>query len=179
MFCKNCGKEMKETQKFCPYCGQKAGEENAYSSPNSYPQTASAANQRKSKTGLIVGIAAVVIVLLVVIGIFIAGNSEKETLSFNLSVVNDTGVDIYALYASQPEVDDWEEDILADEVLCDGDTIDVEFTVTEDTLDWDFAIEDIDGNMIEFYGLSFEDCSIDGATLILEYDGEEGYATLY
>lgn len=179
MFCKNCGKEMKETQKFCPYCGQKAGEENAYSSPNGYPQTASAANQRKSKKGLIVGIAVVVIVLLVVIGIFIAGNSEKETLRFNLSVVNDTGVDIYALYASQPEVDDWEEDILADEVLCDGDTIDVEFTVTEDTLDWDFAIEDIDGNMIEFYGLSFEDCSIDGATLILEYDGEEGYATLY
>lgn len=179
MFCKNCGKEMKETQKFCPYCGQKAGEENAYSSPNGYPQTASATNQRKSKKGLIVGIAAVVIVLIVVIGIFIAGNSEKETLRFNLSVVNDTGVDIYALYASQPEVDDWEEDILADEVLCDGDTIDVEFTVTEDTLDWDFAIEDIDGNMIEFYGLSFEDCSIDGATLILEYDGEEGYATLY
>lgn len=76
-------------------------------------------------------------------------------------------------------VDDWEEDILADEVLCDGETIDVEFTVTEDTLDWDFAIEDIDGNIIEFYGLSFEDCSVDRATLILEYDGEEGYATLY
>ncbi len=100
-------------------------------------------------------------------------------MSFNLSVVNDTGVDIYALYASQPEVDDWEEDILADEVLCDGDTIDVEFTVTEDTLDWDFAIEDIEENIIEFYGLSFEDCSVDGATLILEYDGDEGYATLY
>ena len=27
----------------------------------------------------------------------------------------------------------------ADEVLCDGETIDVEFTVTEDTLDWDFC----------------------------------------
>lgn len=179
MFCRNCGKEMNETQKFCPYCGQKAGEETAYSSPNGYPQTAAVAKQRKNKTGLIVGIVVAVIVLIVAIGIFIVGNSEKETLSFNLSVVNDTGVDIYALYASQPEVDDWEEDILADEVLCDGDTIDVEFTVTEDTLDWDFAIEDIEGNMIEFYGLSFEDCSIDGATLILEYDGEEGYATLY
>lgn len=179
MFCRNCGKEMNETQKFCPYCGQKAGEETDYSSPNGYPQTATVANQRKSKTGLIVGIVAAVIVLIVAIGIFIVGNSEKETLSFNLSVVNDTGIDIYALYASQPEVDDWEEDILADEVLCDGDTIDVEFTVTEDTLDWDFAIEDIEGNIIEFYGLSFEDCSIDGATLILEYDGEEGYATLY
>lgn len=179
MFCRNCGKELNETQKFCPYCGQKAGEETAYSSPNGYPQTAAVANQRKSKTGLIVGIVAAVIVLIVAIGIFIAGNSEKETLSFNLSVVNDTGVDIYALYASQPEVDDWEEDILVDEVLCDGDTIDVEFTVTEDTLDWDFAIEDIEGNIIEFYGLSFEDCSIDGANLILEYDGEDGYATLY
>ena len=114
MFCRNCGKEMNETQKFCPYCGQKAGGDTACPSPNGYPQTAAVASQRKSKTGLIVGIVAAVIVLIVVIGIFIAGNSEKETLSFNLSVVNDTGVDIYALYASQPEVDDWEEDILAD-----------------------------------------------------------------
>lgn len=179
MFCRNCGKEMNETQKFCPFCGQKVGGDTAYPSSNGYPQTAAVVNKRKSKTGLIVGVVAAVIVLIVAIGIFIVGNSEKETLSFNLSVVNDTGVDIYALYASQPEVDDWEEDILADEVLYDGETIDVEFTVTEDTLDWDFAIEDIDGNIIEFYGLSFEDCSIDGATLILEYDGEEGYATLY
>lgn len=179
MFCRNCGKEMNETQKFCPFCGQKVGGDTAYPSSNGYLQTAAVVNQRKSKTRLIVGVVAAVIVLIVVIGIFIVGNSEKETLSFNLSVVNDTGVDIYALYASQPEVDDWEEDILADEVLCDGDTIDVEFTVTEDTLDWDFAIEDIEGNIIEFYGLSFEDCSVDGATLILEYDGDEGYATLY
>lgn len=179
MFCRNCGKEMNETQKFCPYCGQIAGKDTAYPSSNGYPQTVAVANQRKSKTGLIVGIVAAVMVLIVVIGIFLFRTSEKETLSFNLSVVNDTGVDIYALYASQPEVDDWEEDILADEVLCDGDTIDVEFTVTEDTLDWDFAIEDIEENIIEFYGLSFEDCSVDGATLILEYDGEEGYAALY
>ena len=43
--------------------------------------------KRKSKTGLIVGIVAAVIILIVAIGIFIAGNSKKETLSFNLSVM--------------------------------------------------------------------------------------------
>lgn len=81
-----------------------SGGDTAYPSSNGYPQTAAVVNKRKSKTGLIVGIVAAVIILIVAIGIFIAGNSKKETLSFNLSVVNDTGVDIYALYASQPEV---------------------------------------------------------------------------
>ena len=179
MFCRNCGKEMNETQKFCPYCGQKAGEETAYSSPNGYPQTAAVANQRKSKTGLIVGIVAAVIVLIVVIGIFIAGNSEKETLSFSLSVVNDTGVDIYALYASEPDVDNWEEDLLEDGIVYDGERVDIEFVITEEDLDWDFAIEDFEGNVLEFYGLSFAECDVEGATLILEYDGYKGTASLY
>ena len=47
MFCRNCGKEMNETQKFCPYCGQKVGGDTAYPSSNGYPQTAAVVNKRK------------------------------------------------------------------------------------------------------------------------------------
>ena len=46
-------------------------------------------------------------------------------------------------------------------------------------MDWDFAIEDSQGNMLEFYDLSFADCDMDGATLVLDYDGEEATASLY
>lgn len=51
--------------------------------------------------------------------------------------------------------------------------------ITEEDLDWDFAIEDFEGNVLEFYGLSFAECDVEGATLILEYDGYKGTASLY
>ena len=38
--------------------------------------------------------------------------------------------------------------------------------ITEEDLDWDFAIEDFEGNVLEFYGLSFAECDVEGATLI-------------
>lgn len=36
---------------------------------------------------------------------------------------------------------------------------------------WDFAIRDMDGAQYEYYGLSFKDCDVNGATLVLDSDG--------
>lgn len=173
MFCKNCGSEIKETEKFCHSCGRPL---NLSSNNNMYVTQGKRTN--KSKRKIIAIIAAITIILITAVVVFGIATKEK-TLRFNLNVCNQTGVDIYGLYASESDVNDWEEDILGDEVLYDGETINVEFTITKDSLVWDFAIDDISGNMIEFYNLSFENCSVEGATLILEYDGYEGYATLY
>lgn len=95
-----------------------------------------------------------------------------------LTVINDTGVDIWQLYASITQTDDWEEDILGDDILYAGESMKINFTMQADTLVWDFAICDGDDNMLEFYDLDFSDCSVDGAVLYLEYDGENAYATL-
>lgn len=104
------------------------------------------------------------------------GNDAVITLP--VTVINNTGVDIYRLYASSVETDDWEEDILAEDILYAGESYLINFTFDADTLDWDFAMEDSVGTVIEFYGLNFSDCNADGATLTLEYDGEYGHATL-
>ena len=116
---------------------------------------------------------------IVVIGLFNTCGSGDKVLRYNLTVINNTGIDIYAFYASERDVDNWEEDVLGNDILYAGDSVNIEFTITEDDLDWDFAMEDMYGNMIGFYGLSFADCDISGATLVLEYDGYEGTATLY
>ena len=131
MFCENCGKEIKDGDKFCPYCG--------------------AENEI----------------------------NKDEILRYNVHVINNTGFDIYALYASEPDVDNWEEDLLEYGIVYDGERVDIEFVITEEDLDWDFAIEDFEGNVLEFYGLSFAECDVEGATLILEYDGYKGTASLY
>lgn len=102
-----------------------------------------------------------------------------QILDFKLTVVNNTGIDIYHLYASETDTDDWEEDILGNDILYTDESVDIIFSIGADDLEWDFAIKDIYDNQIDFYDLSFENCSADGATLILEYENGEGRASLY
>ena len=103
---------------------------------------------------------------------------EITLMTLPVTVVNDTGIDIYELYASTVDVDDWEEDILGTDILYAGESFVIDFTYYSDQTEWDFAMADMTGQMIEFYGLDFADCDPAGATLTLEYDGENGYATL-
>lgn len=201
MFCKKCGKEIKEGEKFCPNCGEPINHGNnnqngnadyVYSNTSFQGTQTAFARKRKFPTKLFalgIGVIAVVIV----IGLFLKSADEQETavqggvvqspeneiMQFNLNVVNNTGIDIYRLYASEVDVDNWEEDVLGDQILYAGESIVIEFTITEEDMDWDFAMEDIDGNMIEFYDLSFEGCNPENATLVLEMDGFNGIATLY
>lgn len=175
MFCENCGKEIKDGERFCRNCGSEIKKRGTGLEPESQ-KTFAIKGASKKKNWKTITIIALVIV--VVIGIF-KWSSKEETLKFNVRVVNNTGFDICALYASEPNVDNWEEDLLDENILCDGEKMNIEFIITEDNLDWDFAIEDVEGNILEFYGLSFAECDVDGATLILEYDGYETTATLY
>lgn len=105
---------------------------------------------------------------------------KSESIVFPLEVVNNTGVDIYKLYSSQAQTDDWEEDVLGEGILYDGESITINFKLfDESSLVWDFRIEDSDGNYINFYDIDFSDCDTNGGKLVLEYDGNEGTATLY
>lgn len=99
-------------------------------------------------------------------------------ITLPVEVYNDTGVDIYELYASVVETNDWEEDILGSNILPAGSTFTINFTFPADKTRWDFKIVDAAGTSLEFYDLDFANCSITGATLLLEYDGSNGYATL-
>lgn len=178
MFCKNCGKEIKDTEKYCPYCGVENKDKNIKRQEKKINHSEKEVNnsiEKRKKLGVIVVIALVCIVVISKC----YSKTEEKVLNFSLDVVNNTGVDIYAFYASEKDIDNWEEDLLGNEILYDGNSINIIFTITANDLDWDFAMEDMYGNMIEFYGLSFADCDVNGATLILEYDGLNGTATLY
>ena len=116
-------------------------------------------------------------IMIVMAGCSTASDSE-EMITLPVEVYNDTGVDIYELYASVVETDDWEEDILGSNILPAGSTFTINFTFPADKTRWDFKIVDAAGTSLEFYDLDFANCSITGATLLLEYDGSNGYATL-
>ena len=116
-------------------------------------------------------------IMIVMAGCSTASDSE-EMITLPVEVYNDTGVDIYELYASVVETNDWEEDILGSNILPAGSTFTINFTFPADKTRWDFKIVDAAGTSLEFYDLDFANCSITGATLLLEYDGSNGYATL-
>ena len=99
-------------------------------------------------------------------------NDEPEVLEMPITFVNNTEIDIYCLYASTSDTDDWEEDLLGDNVMEPGDYAEINFMYTEDETVWDVAIEDDEENVLEFYDLNLEDYDEqDGVTIYLNNDG--------
>lgn len=119
MFCEKCGKEIKDGDKFCPYCGAE-NEINKEEPSHDIPPDFSVKGAGKKKKGAVIAIA--VLVIIVAIGIFKC-SSKDEILRYNVHVINNTGFDIYALYASEPDVDNWEEDLLEYGIVYDGERV--------------------------------------------------------
>ena len=182
MKCKNCGKELEKGEVYCTACGAKA-------SGNS--------KVKKILKNVLMGFGAFMIICLV-ISMFSSEDESKpnstsgtvhtsdnktsqpKTLEFPQTIINNTGVDIYYLYSSVESTNNWEEDILESYgVLENGESVVVTYTLDADSLVWDFKIVDFYDNYIDFYGIDFSDCDMSGATLKLDYDGNEGTATLY
>ena len=88
MFCKQCGKEIKDGSKFCKYCGSEVN--NAVTSNKTTSNVSSTNNDSKIIIGALV---AVIIVLAVVLGVFglgLFGNDASD------SVADDNQADIEA-----------------------------------------------------------------------------------
>lgn len=65
MFCRNCGKEIKEQEKFCPYCGSKVEE-----GVNAEKQSEIPKNNEKNKSVGIKAVVGIVVLVVVVAGAF-------------------------------------------------------------------------------------------------------------
>ncbi len=99
---------------------------------------------------------------------------EEKTEEHQAPIVflNNTGDDIYALYLSSAETDDWEEDVLGDDVWEAGSRRTVNLYYSGGETMYDFAIVDITGEQIEFLdAIDISQYGEDGATVILNIDG--------
>lgn len=77
----------------------------------------------------------------------------------DFTLVNRTGVEIYALYVSPHSSNDWGEDILGADTLLSGEELDVFFSIRERAKLWDIRIEDDEGNYIEWERLNLLEIS--------------------
>ncbi len=98
-------------------------------------------------------------------------NSAPSAAAQDFTLVNQTGVEIDKVYISPHDDEDWQEDILGQDTLPDGQTVDVKFDREETSAKWDVRIEDKQGNAIEWENLNLLEIS----KLTLHY--KDGKAT--
>jgi hypothetical protein len=77
----------------------------------------------------------------------------------DFTLVNKTGVEINSVYIAPHSSDNWEEDVLDEDTLADGEEFDIKFSRKEKTKMWDLRVEDSDGASIEWENLNLLETS--------------------
>ena len=90
----------------------------------------------------------------------------------DFTLINATGIDIYHVYVSSADSDEWEEDVMGRDVLEDGEQVDISFDGDEDQELWDIKIDDSDGNEIFWRGFNLAAIS----EITLHWDGNKATA---
>ncbi len=70
----------------------------------------------------------------------------------DFTLVNQTGDDVFSLFISETKNDDWEEDVLGEDTLPDGDRVDITFSGHASCL-WDMMVTDSEDNELTFEGI--------------------------
>ncbi len=86
------------------------------------------------------------------------------------TVVNKTGYDIAQVYIAPSRSDNWEEDVLGQDVLANDSRTNIDFSGSEDTCKWDLKVVYTDGDHAAWQGLDL--CKI--STVELHYDADSG-----
>jgi hypothetical protein len=90
--------------------------------------------------------------------------AQQSKLDFTL--LNRTGLTIQELYVSPDESDEWEEDVLGRDVLKHNESVEITFSRSEKSCDWDLKIKDADGDEIEWDSLDL--CAASHITLLYQ-----------
>jgi hypothetical protein len=77
----------------------------------------------------------------------------------DFTLVNSTGVEIDKVFITPHDSDDWEEDILGQDTLPDGQKVDIKFNRAEKAALWDLRVEDSKGDSIEWDNLNLLEIS--------------------
>ncbi len=74
-------------------------------------------------------------------------------------LVNDTGIDMHYIYISETKNNDWEEDVLGEDILEDGSRLNMTFRGRTACL-WDIKTIDEDGDSLEWSAINLCEVSV-------------------
>jgi hypothetical protein len=105
-----------------------------------------------------------------VIALFVTASAFARTGKQDFMLHNQTGVEINSLYVSPHDSDDWEEDILGQDTLANGESLKITFDDREKHAHWDLKVTDKDGNSLEWEDLNLVEIS----EVTLHWDAKKG-----
>jgi len=97
--------------------------------------------------------------LIAVVGVSLLAATAAVAGDQDFTLVNKTGVEIHALHIAPHSSDEWGEDILGQDTLADGESLDIKFSRHEKAAHWDLRIEDKEGHAIEWESLNLLEIS--------------------
>jgi hypothetical protein len=115
-------------------------------------------------------------ILLLVALVFAATTWTQAQTILEFKLVNNTGEDFYAVYLTDTDTQDWGDDILPEDIVKDGDTIDITFEdVNGNTLcSWDLRLTHDASEENYIYINQIELCEV--SILTIYKDENEEYA---
>jgi hypothetical protein len=94
-----------------------------------------------------------------IVGMGLLASSAVRAGEQDFTLVNKTGVEIHALHISPHSSDEWGEDILGQDTLGNGDSLDIKFPSRAKAAHWDLRIEDEKGNSLTWESIDLLEIS--------------------
>ncbi|MBW7921334.1 MAG: hypothetical protein H3C51_04455 [Rubellimicrobium sp.] len=94
---------------------------------------------------------------------FLATTASADNFDRHVIVTNNTGRVIWAIHGSRSDTNSWEEDILGDNVLPDGDSANINFDDGTGACQFDVKVVFPEGDSIEEYNIDV--CSVGTLTV--------------
>lgn len=79
--------------------------------------------------------------------------NTTQQYSQDFTLVNATGVEIYGVYISPVGVDKWEEDVMGQDTLANGGSVNISFSTDQNEQYWDLMVTDSEGTQLTFNNL--------------------------
>jgi hypothetical protein len=106
----------------------------------------------------------------------IGGTSAALAADQDFALVNATGYAISELYVAPSKTSDWQEDVLGQDVLGDGERANITFSKSADTCHWDLKVVYYDDNTsAEWLGVNL--CELSAVTI--KYNADSGETSAY
>ena len=96
--------------------------------------------------------------LIIVLSVVCVLSTAESVFALNkkIDIMNSSQIDIYTLKVSPTNANQWEENLLQEETLKNGDKAMVEISRTENAEAWDITVTDKNGNESSWIGLPLD-----------------------
>jgi hypothetical protein len=106
----------------------------------------------------------------------LAAPAMAQEAKQDFTLVNKTGYVISEVYVSPSKADDWQEDVMGQDVLDDRGSVDISFHRSEKTCHWDLkVVYKVDSTSAEWH--DFDLCSVSKITIHYNADTDTTSAT--